>query len=150
MNEIENLINGQDSITQAGISMNAEPLGKRKLKFQIYTLQIPFELVRSTNDGSVIGVVHHRVQFETTAHKTNDRIVGITLHSNFEEALNESTIQFSLDSEEVFPSGFDCSLIASKRDVGLYKNMYRVNERANGALIKGEYVDNCLREDVVK
>jgi hypothetical protein len=147
MNEIETMINGQDAITQAGILMAAEPLGKRKLKWQVLTFKVPFELVLNDNMG-IISIVHSRVQIDTTSHKTNERIIGITLHSDFEAALNESTLQFSIDSEEIIPSGFDCSLIAAKKDVGFYKNMYRLNERANGSLLKGEYVDNCLVKDV--
>ena len=151
MNEVENLINGQDSITQAGISMNAEPLGKRKLKWQVYTLQVPFNVKSEDADGVVTTkVANFRRQFETTAHKTNERIVGITLHSDFEEALNQSTISLSLDNEEILPEGFDCSLIAAKEDVGFYKNMYRVNERANGALIKGTFNGGCLLPDALK
>jgi len=151
MNEIDNLVNGTDSITQAGIKMEAEPLGKRKLKWQIYTLQVPFDVKETeTEDGKVTKITNFRKAFETTANKTNERIIGITLHSDFEEALNQSTIQLSLDSEEIFPDGFDCSLIGAKNDVGFYKNMYRVNERANGALIKGTFVGGTLLPDAQK
>ena len=48
------------------------------------------------------------------------------------------------------PSNFDCSLISTKKDVGFYKNMYRMNERANGSLIKGEYTDNSLLNDTLR
>ncbi|MBQ3658322.1 MAG: hypothetical protein II956_16010 [Bacteroidales bacterium] len=153
MNEIETLMNGQDSITQAGIQMLAEPLGKRKLKWQIITLQIPFDIkatIDSTNSVEVTKISHYRKPFETTAHKTNERIIGITLHSDFEEALNESTIQLSIDNEEILPESFDCSLITAKKDVGFYKNMYRLNERANGSLIKGTYVGGGLLPDALK
>ncbi len=149
MSEINNIIEGQDSITQAGISMNAEPLGKRKLKWQTITLQVPFNIT-TTVDGSgneTTKITHFRVPIETTSHKTNERIIGITLHSDFEAALNESTIQLSIDSEEILPETFDCSLIAAKSDVGFYKNMYRLNERANGSLIKGTYVGGGLLPD---
>lgn len=149
MNEVENLINGQDSITQAGISMNAEPLGKRKLKWQVYTITVPFTIEYNGN-GMPIAIKHSRVAFETTSHKTNERVVGITLYSDFKDGLNESTIQFSIDSEEILPSNFDCSLISTKKDVGFYKNMYRMNERANGSLIKGEYTDNSLLNDTLR
>lgn len=148
-NEIETMINGQDAITQAGILMAAEPLGKRKLKWQVITLQIPFD-VKTTVDGSgneITRITTFRKQFETTAHKTNERIIGITLHSDFEEALNESTIQLGIDNEEILPDSFDCSLIAAKKDVGFYKNMYRLNERANGSLIKGTYNGGALLSD---
>ncbi len=153
MNEVENLINGQDSITQAGIQMTAEPLGKRKLKWQVITLQVPFDVKTTVNAETGIEttkMTNYRKPFETTAHKTNERIVGITLHSDFEEALDESTFQMSIDNEEIFPDTFDCSLISSKKDVGFYKNMYRLNERANGSLIKGTFVGGGLLPDAQK
>lgn len=153
MNEVENLINGQDSITQAGISMNAEPLGKRKLKWQVITLQVPFDVKTTVNAETGIEttkISNYRKPFETTAHKTNERIIGVTLHSDFEEALDESTIQMSIDNEEIFPDTFDCCLISSKKDVGFYKNMYRLNERANGSLIKGTFIGSVLLPDAQK
>ena len=153
MNEVENLINGQDSITQAGIQMTAEPLGKRKLKWQVIPLQIPFDITTSMDPESGVEtkkIVLKRKQFETTAHKTNERIVGITLHSDFEKALDESQIQLSIDNEEILPDSFDCCLIAAKKDVGFYKNMYRLNERANGSLIKGTYTGGGLLPDAEK
>lgn len=171
MSELENIISGQDSISQAGIKMEAEPLGKRKLKWQVITLQIPFDVeeIKETVTKEVQGtdeegnptttteteekvtghrIINYRKPFETTSHKTNERIVGITLHSDFEDALNESTIQLSIDNEEILPEEFDCSLIAAKKDVGFYKNMYRLNERANGSLLKGTYIGNALLPDV--
>ena len=152
MNENEALTTGQDSITQAGILMQAEPLGKRKLKWQVITLQIPFD-VKTTVDGTgneITRITTYRKQFETTAHKTNERIIGITLHSDFEKALDESTILLGIDNEEILPDSFDCSLIAAKKDVGFYKNMYRLNERANGSLIKGTYVGGGLLSDALE
>ena len=150
MEENKDIVVRQDSITKAGIEMVAEPLGKRKLVWQVVTLQVPFNVTTTTDPNTGVEttkISHARKQFETLANTTNERIIGVTLHSDFEKALDESTIQLSIDNQEILPESFDCSLISAKNDVAFYDNMYRINERADGALVKGTYVGGGLLPD---
>ncbi len=150
MEQNKDIVPHQDSITKAGIAIMAEPLGKRKLVWQVVTLQIPFNVTKTIDSNTGVEttkISHSRKQFETLANTTNERIIGITMHSDFEEALNESTIQLSIDNQEILPESFDCSLISAKNDVNFYDNMYRINERADGSLVKGTYVGGGLLPD---
>ena len=103
-------------------------LANVRLKHQIITVKVQTPNVR--------------IPFETQAQITNDRIIGIVLTSNetgddTQKLINESTMQLTIDNEEILPDGFDCSLISAKSGNSFYENIYPCNERADGSLIKG-------------
>lgn len=120
-----------DTPVNAGINVRYLQLNKVRLKFQIITVKVQSPGVR--------------IPFETQAQITNDRIVGIVLTSNetgddINKLINESTIQLTIDNEEILPDGFDCSLISAKSGNSFYENVYPCNERADGSLIKGNII----------
>lgn len=130
-NPVDQMTDGKDLLSKGGVNINFHSLNGVRLKFQIITVDVKAA-------GS-------RYQFETQANITNDRIVGITLTSTenakdaFSSNLNDSTMQLTIDNEEIIPDNADCSLFSAKLNSGFYENMYRINERADGSLIKGNY-----------
>lgn len=117
-----------DTPVNAGINVRYLQLNNVRLKMQIITVKID---TPST-----------RFAFETQAQITNDRIIGIILTSNetgedITKQINESTMQLTIDNEEILPDGFDCSLISAKSGNSFFENIYPCNERADGSLIKG-------------
>jgi len=119
----------QDRVVSGGINVRYLELNGVRLKHQILTVRI---------DGG-----GKRFAFETQAHVTNERILGVMLVSTETEkndalkCINDSQMQLTIDNEEILPDGFDCSLISSKTGNAFYDNIYPVNERADGSLIKG-------------
>ena len=63
--------------------------------------------------------------------------------------INDSTIQLTIDNEEILPDGFDCSLITSKIGNAFYDNVYPVNERADGSLVKGSFTSGSIQRENV-
>lgn len=130
-NPVDQMIEGKDALSQGGVQVNFHSLNGVRLKFQVVTIDVKAA-------GS-------RYQFETQSNITNDRIVGITMTStenakdSFSSNLNNSTMQLTIDNEEIIPDGSDCSLFSAKLTSGFYENMYRINERADGSLVKGSY-----------
>lgn len=130
-NSVRSLIDGKDKYTNGGVDVRYLELQGVRTKFQILTLNVtkPSE----------------RFPFETQAHVTNDRIVGVTITTDEvadnpeQKYINNSTIQMSIDNEEILPDGFDTSLISAKLDNDFYANIYRINERADGSLVKGTF-----------
>ena len=117
-----------DTPVNAGINVRYLQLNNVRLKMQIITVKI--------NSPAT------RFAFETQAQITNDRIIGIILTSNetgedITKQINESTMQLTIDNEEILPDGFDCSLISAKSGNSFFENIYPCNERADGSLIKG-------------
>ncbi|MBQ9212570.1 MAG: hypothetical protein IJ150_01335 [Bacteroidales bacterium] len=118
-----------DRIVAGGVNVRYLELNGVKLKHQIITIRI--------SEGG------KRYAFETQAQVTNDRILGIMLTTTESErddelkCINDSTIQLTIDNEEILPDGFDCSLISQKIGNAFYDNVYPINERADGSLIKG-------------
>ncbi len=117
-----------DTPVSAGINVRYLQLNNVRLKMQIITVKI--------------NTPNTRFAFETQAQITNDRIVGIILTSNetgedITKQINESTMQLTIDNEEILPDGFDCSLISAKSGNSFFENIYPCNERADGSLIKG-------------
>lgn len=130
-NSVQSLVEGKDKFTNGGVDVRYLEIQGVRTKFQIVTINVdkPNEVF----------------PFETQSLVTNDRIVGITLTTNEvakdpeEKYINNSTIQLSVDNEEILPDGFDTSLISAKLDNDFYGNIYRINERADGSLIKGRF-----------
>ena len=117
-----------DTPVNAGINVRYLQLNNVRLKMQIITVKI--------------NTPNTRFAFETQAQITNDRIIGIILTSNetgedITKQINESTMQLTIDNEEILPDGFDCSLISAKSGNSFFENVYPCNERADGSLIKG-------------
>lgn len=117
-----------DTPVNAGINVRYLQINNVRLKMQIITVKITSPNTRFT--------------FETQAQITNDRIIGIILTSNetgddITKQINESTMQLTIDNEEILPDGFDCSLISAKSGNSFFENIYPCNERADGSLIKG-------------
>lgn len=118
-----------DRIIAGGVNVRYLELNGVKLKHQIITIRV---------DGA-----GKRIAFETQAQVTNDRILGLMLTTTEEErddeikCINDSVMQLTIDNEEILPDGFDCSLISQKTGNAFYDNVYPVNERADGSLIKG-------------
>ena len=118
---------GEPAVNSA-INIRYLQINNVRLKHQIITVKVQTPNVR--------------IPFETQAQITNDRIIGIVLTSNetgedINKLINESTMQLTIDNEEILPDGFDCSLISAKSGNSFYENIYPCNERADGSLIKG-------------
>ncbi len=130
-NSVRSLVDGRDAYTKAGVDVRYLELKGVRTKFQIHTIS-----VTKPDD---------RYPFDLLANVTNDRIVGITITSNEtatdpeQKYINNSQLQLSIDNEEILPDGFDTSLVSAKIDKGFYENIYRINERADGAQIKGTF-----------
>ena len=126
--------NYADEVT--GVSDNMAKMYGARHKFQIIS-----KLITAGNT---------RYTIDTTTNTTNERVVGIMLTTSEEEkdeaqkCINDSTLQLSIDNEEIFPDGFDCSLISSKLSAGFYDNVYaNVNEKADGTVVKGTFVSSA-------
>ena len=119
-----------DRVVAGGVNVRYLELNGVKLKHQIITIRVD--------------AAGKRFAFETQSKVTNDRILGIMLTTtetadDVYKNINDSTIQLTIDNEEILPDGFDCSLISQKIGNAFYDNVYPCNERADGSLIKGSF-----------
>lgn len=128
-----------DRVVSGGVNVRYLELNGVRLKHQIITVKVT--------------APNTRVAFETQANVTNDRILGIMIVSCEKEKedaykiINDSTIQLTIDNEEILPDGFDCSLITSKIGNAFYDNVYPVNERADGSLVKGSFTSGSIQRE---
>ncbi len=110
------------------------PLQGQKMRHQIVTIHVDQK--------------NKRYQFDTIAHTTNKRIVGVFVTStergdDNSKSIMDSTMSLTIDNEEILPDGFDCSLICEKTVNSFYDHPYIMNERADGSTIKGTYVSSA-------
>ncbi len=139
-NSVQALADGRDQWSQGGVSVRYLELNGVRPKFQVITIPI--------DKGAT------RYPFEQLALTTNDRIIGVSLISDErgpeeDKYINSASMQLTIDNEEVLPDGFRTSMIAAKIGNGFYDNMYRINERADGAQIKGNITINAPKGEVV-
>lgn len=128
-----------DRVVSGGVNVRYLELNGVRLKHQIITVKVT--------------APNTRIPFETQANVTNERILGVMLVSCEKEKddtykiINDSTIQLTIDNEEILPDGFDCSLISSKITNAFYDNIYPCNERADGSLIKGSFISGDVQRE---
>lgn len=118
-----------------GINFRYLELNGQKVKWQVIPIQI--------NQGGA------RFDFKEQSHQTNDRIIGVVIttddildadgniKTDAQKCINDSSIQLSIDNEELFPNDFACELISQKQGKTLYQCLYPCNERAFGSIIEG-------------
>lgn len=127
----EQMMEGRDNYSQAGVQVNFHTLNGVRLKFQIYSMNIE--------------TPNYRYDFDFLSQVTNDRIVGFFITSDqmveneLLSNLLHSEIQLTIDNNEIIPSGTDAALFANRNSIGFYDNMYRINERAQASQIKGYF-----------
>lgn len=114
-----------------------DPDNKRRHRFQVITI--------------AVSEAGQRIDIDTIASITNERIVGITLFTPTPEgqrALAQSTLSLNIDNQEILPKDFDCSLIMHKADHSFYESILQINEPAEGKQITGTFT-NTSSEEVI-
>ena len=108
--------------------MEATTATNRKQKNQM------IELVIATR-GQVIAIDE-----KVKAHIT--RLTGITLFSSDENAYIGSTLDLTIDNNEIFPKGFKARWIRDREGVNVNQLPYSLDENGNNTVITGTYTDD--------
>lgn len=123
--------NGPYGAEAGGVRVTYNQMHER-MDFQIHTIKVT--------------EANKRYDFDLLAKITNERILGFFMTSTevvdneLKSNLNHSTVQLTIDNEEIIPNDTDASLFSSKINAGFYENIYPCNEKANGSQIKGAYI----------
>jgi hypothetical protein len=99
-----------------------------KTKFQIIKKTI-------TSAGEVISLGG-----ETLSHL--EHVKGVFVSYSDGVSKPNSTLQLTIDSEEIFPADFEADMIAPKSGIGINNIAWPIHERAKGSPISGKYTDN--------
>ncbi len=76
------------------------------------------------------------------ADKAYKRITGINYSTTDTNALKDSVFtKFEIDSNEIFPDGFEVKMIQTGQEVPPNDRYYPLNERAEGSTIVGSFKD---------
>lgn len=74
--------------------------------------------------------------------KSYKRITGIHFSSSDTNSLKDSVFtKLDIDSNEIFPEGFEVKMIRTGEEVAPNDRFYSLNERAEGSTILGNYRD---------
>ncbi len=135
---VEQMMDGRDNYSQAGVQVNFHTLNGVRLKFHVHTINIDSPNQRYDFDF-LSQVIHDRiVGFFITSDQVMDSKQQI-LDNELKSNILHSEIQLTIDNNEIIPAGSDAALFANRNSIGFYDNMYRINERANASQIKGYY-----------
>lgn len=124
--------NGPYDVSSGGVQVSYNRMSAERMDFQIQTIKV-------TQPNT-------RYDFDMLAKITNDRILGFFMTSTemvdneLKSNVNHSTIQLTIDNEEIISAGVDASLFTSKISSGYYENIYPLNEKADGSQIKGAFI----------
>jgi hypothetical protein len=100
---------------------------RRPIKYQLIKLQI-------TGAGDF--------PISAEADKTYGRITGIQITSTDTAALKDAVFKrFEIDSNDIFPEGFETKLLVTGDGVSPNERFYDLNERADGSTITGTFTD---------
>ncbi|TAL55244.1 MAG: hypothetical protein EPN86_03440 [Nanoarchaeota archaeon] len=100
---------------------------RRPIKYQIIKL-------------SVTGAGSFPISAETD--KAYKKVTGIQFNSTDSNALKDTVFsKFEIDSNEIFPDGFEVKLIQTGLEVTPNERFYKVDERAEGSTVAGSYKD---------
>ncbi len=76
------------------------------------------------------------------ADKAYKKVTGIHLSSSDTAALKDSVFtKLEIDSNEIFPEGFEVKMIRTGEEVPPDERFYTLNERADGSTISGNFKD---------
>ncbi len=123
--------NGPYGVENGGVRVTYNMLSER-MDFQMHTIKVT--------------EANKRYDFDFLAKVTNERILGFFMTSTevvdneLKSNLNHSTIQLTIDNEEIIPANTDAALFSSKINSGFYENIYPCNEKAAGSQVKGSYI----------
>lgn len=100
---------------------------RRPIKYQIIKLAI-------TGAGSF------PINAETD--KAYRKVTGLQYSSTDSAALKDAVFsKFEIDSNEIFPDGFEVKLIQVGQEVNPNERFYKVNEKAEGSSVLGTFKD---------
>ncbi len=124
--------NGPFGVESGGVRVTYNMLSGERMDFQMQTINVT--------------AANSRYDFDFLAKVTNERILGFFITSTevvdneLKSNLNHSTIQLTIDNEEIIPANTDAALFSSKINAGFYENIYPCNEKAAGSQVKGTFI----------
>lgn len=74
--------------------------------------------------------------------KAYRKVTGVQFNSTDSNALKDAVFsKFEIDSNELFPDGFEVKLIQTGLDLSPNERFYKVDEKAEGSTVAGSYKD---------
>ena len=100
---------------------------RRPIKYQIIKL-------------TITGAGNFPISAETD--KAYKRVTGLQFNSTDSSALKDAVFgKFEIDSNEIFPDGFEAKLIQTGLEVSPNDRFYKIDERADGSSVLGNFTD---------
>ena len=85
---------------------------------------------------------NQRLKIDTETEISHKNITGVFATVSNKDALDGSTLQLSVDENEILPKDFELSLVSPTSALSMQEVVYPMTELANGSRISGEYNDS--------
>ena len=97
---------------------------------------IKYQIIKLTITGAGL----FPISVETD--KAYRKVTGLQYSSNDSAALKDAVFnKFEIDSNEIFPEGFEVKLIQSGQEVSSNERFYKIDEKAEGSSVLGSFKD---------
>lgn len=84
-----------------------------------------------------------QVSIDAETDKLYKRVIGLYASVGDSDAVNTSTIALSINSKEIFPTGFEIKMITTGQEVSPNDRYFDLDEPAAGTKVTGTYTDGA-------
>lgn len=81
------------------------------------------------------------VSFKEATLEHTEKVIGVFVNFDDNKLKKGATISLDIDNQQILPSEFEASLIASKDGLGINDVPLAIDEKASGTSVEGKYID---------